>query len=127
VKRGDELVPNLTKRGLFLAVVRGLIQQGVTVPDIMRHLPERKFLRMDGIIKSAEFRANMIDLRRPKGGSYDPRRFFLDDDELFHFDGATWALSNQWSIASLPNLDALLAAHPKAGIQYEKRADEEME
>ena len=76
------------------------------------------------MLQASQFRANLLDLRRPRGGSYDPRRFFLDDDELIHFDGATWALSNQWSIASLPNLDALLAAHPDAGIHYEKRSDE---
>jgi hypothetical protein len=52
------------------------------------------------------------------GAAYDPRRYYFDDSDLFFSDGKTWALSNQWSIHYIPNLDQLIAKYPDAKITY---------
>ena len=54
----------------------------------------------------------------PSGAVYDARRYFLDDADLFHSDGKTWALSNQWSIDFIPDLDELISKYPEAKISY---------
>jgi hypothetical protein len=33
-------------------------------------------------------------------------------------DGKTWALSNQWSINEIPQIDQLIAKYPEAKISY---------
>ena len=57
-------------------------------------------------------------MRTQSGTAYDPRRYYLDDPDLFFSDGKTWALSNQWSINYIPDLDQLIAKYPDAKITY---------
>lgn len=123
----EKVFPNLGKRHLFLGVVRALVAEGVTPEQIMEHLPGRKFLEVAGEWRGEEFRKRAAELKGRSGKPADLHRFFLDDDALFVSNGRTFALSKMWSIHFLPDLNALLADHPKFGIRYEKAGEEEEE
>ncbi len=98
LKIQDQLFPRLYKRALFLAVVRALIENGKSVTDLQKFLPARKFLGISGQLSSDQFRKAASEIKTANGLPYDLRRFYMEDDDLFHSEGNTWALSNQWSI-----------------------------
>jgi len=119
---GDRVIPNLTKRALFLSAVRALVAAGVSITRISEYIPSRKFIRIPGDLSGDQFRERMTQIQRPNGGSYHPRRWYLDD-ELLRSNGETVALSNQWGIGNLPALDKLLGAFSDQQIGYVKRDD----
>jgi hypothetical protein len=117
---GDETLKRLYKRQLFHHCVRALVNQGVSVSQIQKFIPQGKFIAMPEITDGTEFRAALPSLRTVTGAVPDPRRYYLQDDELFTSEGKTWALSNQWALNDLPTLDELLANFPKSRIRYSK-------
>ncbi len=50
--------------------------------------------------------------------TFDPKRYFTDDAHLLHVDGDTYALSNQWGIASLPFLNKVISELPPDTVSY---------
>jgi hypothetical protein len=118
----DSTLVNLSKRHLFLHVLRALIEKGVSVNDLMEHLPARKFLGLPNKLTAAEFRREAVQSKKASGGPFDLSRFFIQDGELFFSDDRTWALSNQWSRHQLPALDALIAKYPAIKLSYTKHA-----
>ena len=95
LKIGDELYPRLYKRRLFLTVVRALVDQGKPVSELQQILPARKFVGVPGNLIGNDFRAAISEMKTPSGSAYDPRRYYLDDSDLFLSDGKTWALSSR--------------------------------
>lgn len=118
----DAVFPRLYKRHLFFAVFRALIQRGVTPEQIMEFFPPRKFLVVDGLCSNAdEFREKASSLRNASGSPYDLNRFFTD--EVFTVAGRTYAISNQWSKMSLPDLERLIAKHSEGKISFERAVE----
>jgi hypothetical protein len=118
LKIGDKLLPKLYKRNLFLSVVGALVANGKGVTELQQFLPARKFLGLPGKLTGDEFRREVSEMKTPSGASYDPRRFYIDDEDLFFSQEKTWALSNQWSIKFMPQLDQLIASHPEVRLSY---------
>jgi hypothetical protein len=118
LKIGEMTFPKLYKRGLFLYVIRALIGDGKTVPQLEEFLPTRKFFGLPGKLTGDEFRKQASDTKTPSGAAYDLRRFYVGDSDLFFSEGKTWALSNQWSIQFLPQLDQLIAKYPDSHLSY---------
>lgn len=105
VTTDDGVQRALYKREVALAAVRQLVRRGKTPGEIEDAAGKRLFEVVDGSIDGAGFQVELVK-RRPK----DPiaaKRFFVRDDQLFHSDGKTYALTNQWSKTSM---EALLAA-----------------
>ena len=115
---GEEFHSKLSKRHLFLGVVRALIDQGKSVRELEEILPASKFLGVPGKVTGDEFRTAVSQMRTQGGATYNPRRYFFEDSDLFFSDGKTWALSNQWSIENIPSLDQLISKYPEAKISY---------
>ncbi len=111
---------NLSKRALVYEVVKACLAQGIPAREISNHIPPNKWLSVEGTINAAEFRAKASQLQGKLGASYNLRRYFSEDGELFHGDGRTFALSNQWSIASLPLVDELIALLTTGTVSYRK-------
>jgi hypothetical protein len=118
LKIGDQLFGRLYKRKLFLLVVRALIDKGKTVAELQQVLPAGKFLGISGELNGNEFRKKASEMKTPSGASYDLRRFYIEDEDLFFSQGETWALSNQWSIDFMPQLDQLIAKYPDIQLSY---------
>jgi hypothetical protein len=98
--------------------VHALVDQGKSVPELQEILPARKFVSVPGNLAGGDFRAAVSEMKTQSGAPYDPRRYYFDDGDLFHSDGKTWALSNQWSIRYVPDLDELISKYPEAKIRY---------
>jgi hypothetical protein len=115
---GAEMFPNLYKRQLFLQTIRALIGKGISVPDLQQIMPARKFLGVPGKLDGDAFRKVASEMKTQTGATYDFRRFYVEDENLFFSDNKTWALSNQWSINFLPQLDQLMAKYPQSNLSY---------
>jgi hypothetical protein len=92
----------LYKREVVFAAVRQLVRRGKSPVKIEEAAGKRLFEIVDGTIDGATFQAELVR-RRPK----DPiaaKRFFVRDDQLFHADEKTYALTNQWSKGSMETL-----------------------
>ena len=118
LKIGETFHPKLYKRQLFLSVVRALVDQGKSVIELQAILPPRKFVGVAGTLAGNDFRAAVSEMKTQSGAAYDARRYYFDDSDLLFSDGKTWALSNQWSIKYMPDLDQLISKYPEAKISY---------
>jgi hypothetical protein len=116
--------PRLYKRKLFYLSVRALIGSGVTPEQMQDVFPAKKFLKVTDNCNADEFQNRVGQMKNASGGPYDIRRYYAEEDELFHVNGSTYALTNQWSKKRLPGLDQLIARYPQAGISYRKSAEE---
>lgn len=114
---------DLYKRKLFYLTAGELIRHGIRPEQIMEIIPPRKWLKVPGHCSAEQLRQKSAEMRTVSGGNYDLRRFFIADDELFHVDGVTYALSNQFSRHHLPMMDRLAEAFPEAQIRFSKAVE----
>lgn len=52
------------------------------------------------------------------GRSFEPKRFFCEDDELLRRGGKTYAFTNQWGDGCTEAIDLLIQAFPNCDISY---------
>lgn len=101
----DNTYPNLPKRRLMLGVVAEAIRQGMSVSAVESTADWRgnMFISADGTMDGAQ-------LKEAFGGK--KLRYFTEDDELFHINGRTYALSKMWGERTLEAIGNLLARMP---------------
>ncbi len=116
----DKVIRNLRKRGLAWQLVRSAIDEGIDFEWLKAQLTPYRFLAIDGELSSDEFLKAAATAKTPSGSAFDMGRFFTDDGQLFTVGGKTYALSNQWSIASFPQLDEIIARLPAGTMSYSK-------
>lgn len=113
-----EVFSNLPKRRFIFNVVKEAIRQGLTPDDIANAVSWRRgnmFISAPGELSGSELLA-LCPTR-------DARRYFCGDSEVFHVDGNTYAMTNQWGLRTeeaVANILALLP--PDHGIEYESIA-----
>lgn len=118
LKVGPMELENLSKRQLFLEVVRALVGAGKSISELQSILPPAKFVGVAGRQNQAEFRTAATHMTTSTGAAYDLRRYYMNDADLLFSDGQTWALSNQWSKDDFPKLQRLIAKYPEVPIEY---------
>jgi hypothetical protein len=118
----DQEYEDLPKRKLFFLAVRDLILNGARPDQMMSIIPPRKWLKVPGNCSVEELKQKSGQMKTISGASYNLRRFFIEEDELFHLDGYTYALSNQFSRHNLPMLEKLAEIFPEAKISFSKTA-----
>ena len=52
------------------------------------------------------------------GRVFDARRYFCVDGELIHFEGKTYAFTNQWGPHTIRAMDNMMTAFPDVKISY---------
>jgi hypothetical protein len=62
---------------------------------------------VEGSIEGEPFSAELTNLR--PGDPIFPKRYFTADDQLFHLANRTYALTNQWTGATMETLSVTLA------------------
>lgn len=116
--------PQLVKRRAILAVVMGIYKAGVSPVEMRKTINQsrQRFYEVDGIYTArAQFAEAAKNAAGQNGGKlFDEPRFFTADDELFHFDGKTYAFSNQWGSRTEGKMIALIGAHGKGRISFER-------
>jgi hypothetical protein len=111
----------LNKRRAILVVVRGFAAAGVSPEEMMRTVQrgDRFFVAADGDLDAAAFDTAVSTERASQGKTFDPIRWFCSDDELIHFGGRTYAVSNQWGMGTEEAIRALVIKFPDAGVTAE--------
>lgn len=106
---------NLPKRHFVYQVVKEAIRLGLRPQDITGAVPWRASM----MFISASGNLNCDQLISAVPGK-DRGRYFCKDDEVFHLDGKTYAMTNQWGIRTEEAVKSILALLPQGhGITYE--------
>ena len=112
---------NQPKRGLMYHVVKAVVDHGAKPGDICQAVPKRKnnlFVSFEGELDSDGFIEMLME--QDVGGKVPKyKRYFHLDDELFHVDGITYALSNQWGRYTLDAIDQIKKTFPDVQIHLE--------
>ena len=85
---------DMPKRRIILEVMRAAVENGASIEALRLGLPPSKWVSVEGELSSKDFvqEADQLDLNH----KFDPPRYFTKDDELFHQNGNTYALSKMW-------------------------------
>ena len=110
----------LSKKALALEVVKALVRKGLSSQQVGSVIPPGRWLSVDGELNSTDFRAKASALQAKHGGRYDLSRYYCEDDQLFRVAGRTYALTTQWGLGSLAQLDELIAMLPPGTVTYVK-------
>ena len=98
-----------------------LIKRGKLPSEIEAATGRHMLEEIAGNLEGAAFRVELIN-RHPKSPKIE-KRFFTEDDQLFHLNGNTFALTNQWSKDSMEAaLAALKAQFGDFGFSIKKTA-----
>lgn len=95
VTLGGGQLTGLPKRHAIYKVFRHLVETGIEPEKVAKHCgprANRALVSVEGEVLAEEFHRLAKETRR----NFDPGRYFCSDDELLHFDGRTYAFSNQW-------------------------------
>ena len=110
-----EAVSNLPKRHFIYQVVKEAIRMGLNPQAIAGAVSWRE----SRMFISASGNLNGDQLMNAVPGK-DRRRYFSRDDEVFHVDGNTYAMTNQWGLRTEEAVKNILAVLPQDhGITYE--------
>lgn len=113
----DEVHQRLSKRDVMYVVCRYLVDQGVAPEELEKAAGRTLFESIEGQIDGVSFRAEIV--RRRPNDSIAVKRFFSGDDQLLSFNGRTYAISNQWSKATMESaLAGLLGKYGSLGLSY---------
>jgi hypothetical protein len=113
---------SLTKRRLVFEIVKAAVAKGFSPDDVAKLVAPNKWISVDGEWNADEFRARAAQLQAKLGGKYNLKKYFINDGELFHLGGRTYALSNQWSVNTMPVIDEIISMLPLGEISYSKAA-----
>ncbi len=111
----------LPKRTAIYTIVRHLVSRGHSPDLIAAAVPWRQntmFRISEGELSSSNFIACQMEDAESGGRSFDERRFYTDDDELFRHDGKTYAFTNQWGSRCIEAIDQLIETFPHESVAY---------
>jgi len=120
---GGQTQHRLSKRAAMYAVVKFLCDSGVAPERIAPRTPgyeNRMFRSADGTLDRTAFLQRMRQEEENGGKRFDESRFFCDEGQLIHFEGRTYACTNQWGGNFLPAIENLKQAFPENPIEYAK-------
>lgn len=112
------LFPSQTKRGLMYQAIGALIRGGVKPQQVAETIAWRRnnlFIAFEGELDEDQFISKLME--DDQGGAIPLyKRYFSSQDELFHVDGKTYALSNQWGHRTLEAIDLLRKIFPSLSL-----------
>lgn len=117
---GDETFVSLPKRRLMHSVIKALCDRNVAPDEIVKLIDWRSnvFRSVDGVVDEHGFLHAMNQGKR----RFDPKRWFIADDELIHHQNRTYALSNGWGIRTEAAVKKMIEKFQPTDISFE-RAD----
>jgi hypothetical protein len=94
--------PKRWKNDIIWQAVDLAVKAGISLTQLQAIFPQqRRLFVVDGNLSLEAFLDAAEARRASENRSFDRKRYFLDDEHLFHIEGKTCALSNQWSFESL--------------------------
>ncbi len=112
-----ENFPDESKRGMMFQIVSKILAKGGTPQQVMTAIPWKRglFEILEGELTSEQ--AYQTIMESDKGGKIPKaKRYFSGNGEIFHIDGKTYVLSNQWGSRTLEAVGLLADAFPVLNI-----------
>jgi len=113
-----ETYQNQPKRGVMFSIIKPIIESGVHPGKIAELIPWRTktlFYKFDEILDEESVIERLME--EDAGGKVKKHnRFFSKEDELFHVEGNTYLLTNQWGKATLDAVEILKNNFPDLSI-----------
>jgi hypothetical protein len=104
---------------MIFQAVKALIGRGKTPDELLPLMPgSERWLIVEGTCTETEFHVKAEAVRATRGAIYEARRYFNSDEELFHNNGKTYALTKMWGRGTIPALESFKAAFPEVEITY---------
>jgi hypothetical protein len=117
---GGQAIRSLSKRRLIYEVVAEAIRRGVSPEDIgkLSEGNSRMWVWVDGVHQKGAFIEVAAASQSAAGRAFDQGRYFISDEDLFHLNGRTYALSNQWGHDTLQVVDAIIERMQASDVSY---------
>ncbi|SLN20903.1 hypothetical protein PSM7751_00722 [Pseudooceanicola marinus] len=114
---------SLRKRHAIYQVFRYLVEEGIAPEEAAQHCGRRSnraLVSVDGEVNADDFQRLAKEARAREGRSFNPKRFFREDEQLLRFGGRTYAFSSQWGGPDWHEaMIGLRDAFPEKNIDFE--------
>lgn len=114
----------LNKRWMVFQLVSSVLQNGGSPNELIDALPKGKsrlFLIFDGVLNERQVYEKIME--EDTGGRVPrAKRYFINDGEVFHFEGRTYILSNQWGKKTQEFIENVSVKFPNLQISIEPSA-----
>jgi 5-methylcytosine-specific restriction endonuclease McrA len=129
---GNETYSNLTMAFLMFHLISGLLKRGVTPLDLSNASPKKNspfFEAFEGTLTEEVIVEKIKEKDRdPRNARYkqyvtkaDHVRFFIEEGQIFHIDGQTYVLTNQWNIREMKSVDKFVKAFKNIRIHIKQK------
>lgn len=117
----------LSKRLAIFRVVKHLCDNGVTPEEVSRAIPSREkslWRTVPAVRGRREFFEAATEAARNGGPSFEARRWYIEDDELIHSNGTTYAFAKGWGQQTEEAIESLRRSFPEARISIRHSAED---
>ena len=116
---GGKQFRTLNKRKMMHRLVAEVFASGGTPEQVKKALPSNKLVDFEGALDSEEI---VELLQKDDQGGVLPRfkRFFCEDDQIFHVQDKSYVLSNQWGQDTAEAAKSLARVFPHLNIDFRK-------
>jgi len=97
----------VTKRLLAYLVVKAAINRGASIEAVRATMPGGKWIVREGELDAEAVIASMTAEKKELGVIFKRKKYFLEDGQIFHIDGRTYVLSNQWGKGTQAGVEAM--------------------
>lgn len=110
LKINGVLQENLNKRQLMFSIISNCIKSGISPLKLMKLTGKGRWIWIDKICQTTE-EFESAEIKNTK--KYDAKRWFNKDNELFHFDGKTYAYKNQHGKGTFDMVNTIFEKYPQ--------------
>lgn len=114
---GEKSYDDLPKRKLAFLIIKKAVDNGATPLEV--YSAGRRWLVVFGDHDEDSFLTIAEEERDSESSTAGSRRFFTANDELMKADGKTYALTNQWGIQALPEVDRIIEEFDLTDVSYQ--------
>ena len=109
----------LNKRKMMHRLVAEVFASGGTPEQVKKALPSNKLVDFEGALDSEEI-VELLQKGDPGGVLPRFKRFFCEDDQIFHIQDKSYVLSNQWGQDTAEAAESLARTFPHLNIDFSK-------
>ena len=106
----------VTKRMIAYLAVKAAVDRGAEIDAIRALMPGNKWIVLEGTIDANSVVAEMTKEKAARGVRFRAKKYYLEDEKIFHANGRTYVLSNQWGRGTQAIVEALQKAY---GVEAE--------
>jgi hypothetical protein len=117
---GSNTYANLPKRRAIYHVIRALCDAGVDPEKLRAAVPWKNTLLtpIPGTLDGPAFQRAFAEHLVEQGNKPQVNRYYIDEEDLIHANGKTYAATKMWGGQTLSAMDQLINAFPNYGISY---------